>query len=406
MKRLRIRLDFGISVRDVGELVYENRRLLFRFDPDFVADPLPLSPIRLPITSAAQQADTSVFDGLFGVFADSLPDGWGRLLQDRAFSARQVPPERITPLLRLAAVGTSGMGALTYHPPTDDDAQAEVLDLDYLAQQSQRILAGMSIDDIEEMVRLGGSSGGARPKLLVGYHPTQGTLISDRFPLPEGYTHWIVKFNASMDRPDAALLEYAYALLARRAGLEVSECRLFEGRSGNVYFGTKRFDRTQGTRLHLHSVAGLLHDNFRLSTLDYGHLMDAAIRLTQSRKSAESILRMAAFNVFAYNRDDHSNNFSFLMDATGEWRVAPAYDLTYAPSTHGEHSITVAGEGRNPGTAELLQLGEDFGLSDAASVIAAVKEGVSTYEEVFSSVDIGASTRLEVGKVLERQLMR
>ena len=404
MERLHVQLDFGTQQRAVGELIQRGTEVLFRFDRSFLDNPLPISPIRLPVRDGTQIPNTSVFEGLFGVFADSLSDGWGRLLQDRAFTERGIPLETVTPLLRLANVGATGMGALTYHPPRSEPVDGGDLDLDELAAQSQRLLAGERIDNLDELLQLGGSSGGARPKLLVGYHPGTHQLIADRFPLPEGYEHWIIKFNASIDTPDAAELEFIYSEMARAAGLEVQPCRLFRGKSGRAYFGTKRFDRTATKRFHLHSAAGLLHDNFRLSALDYGHLMDAAWQLTQTKTAMERILRMAAFNVFAFNRDDHSKNCSFLMDETGAWRVAPAYDLTFSRTAHGEHSTTVAGEGRHPGTKQLLELADTFGIRSARQMIDEVKSAIVRFEALAQPYDLTAATQTDVLTTLKRQL--
>ena len=144
--------------------------------------------------------------------------------------------------------------------------------------------------------------------------------------------------------------------MAVTAGIEMSECKLFKGKSGQHYFGTKRFDRINNRRIHVHTASGLMHDNFRASTMDYGHLMDYAFLLEKHVKAYEKVFRLAAFNVFAHNLDDHSKNFSFLMNNKGEWQFAPAYDLTYSYSSYGFHSTMVAGESQNPGAKHLMKL--------------------------------------------------
>ena len=200
-----------------------------------------------------------------------------------------------------------------------------------MAVRSAAVLREEDLGAVPDLLRLGGSSGGARPKIQVLYNPTTKALLPDALPVPPGYEAWIIKFPATYDPSDSAPIEYAYYRAALAAGLPLSECRLFAGQIGATYFGTKRFDRwPAGTRLHLHSLAGLVHDNFRLPALDYGHAMDAAFRLENDVAAYRKILRLAAFNVFAHNRDDHSNNLSFLQDATGQWTVAPPYDLTYS----------------------------------------------------------------------------
>ncbi len=223
-------------------------------------------------------------------------------------------------------VGTNGRGALTYRPAIDSLQSSGIqLELDAIARKTKKVLERSSTDIIEELYRLGGSSGGARPKIFVGYNSAKDHLIQGTELLPEGYEHWIIKFSSSRDPPDIAQIENAYHKMALNAGLEMSPCKLFKGASGKQYFGARRFDRESNKRIHMHSAAGLMHDNFRLSSMDYGHLMDAAFRLENHVGAYEKVLRLATFNVFARNRDDHSNNVSFLMNHRGEWRLSPAY---------------------------------------------------------------------------------
>ena len=159
----------------------------------------------------------------------------------------------------------------------------------------------------------------------------------------------------------------------------MAESRLFKGKSGSYYFGTKRFDRIKNKRLHMHSASGLLHDNFRLSTLDYGYLMDAAFRLEKNVVAYETILRLASFNIFSHNRDDHSKNFSFLMNELGDWNFAPAYDLTYSDSSHGFHSTMVAGESKNPTKKHLKKLTDNFRIKKSEIIIDQVQTVLSNW---------------------------
>jgi serine/threonine-protein kinase HipA len=158
-----------------------------------------------------------------------------------------------------------------------------------------------------------------------------------------------VKLPLSTDLPDIAQIEYAYYKMALDAGIKMSECKLFEGLSGKTYFATKRFDRIHNERLHLHSTSGMLNDNFRYNNLDYGNVMDSAIRLENCLAAYSKVLRLAAFNMYSHNRSDHSKNISFLMNTTGAWKLAPAYDLTFSNSSHGMHSKLVARESEAPG---------------------------------------------------------
>ena len=393
MERIAVKIRFSGAPVEVGELVLRGRQVFFKYYPDFLAQDLVLSPFHLKQTDEVQRAGTDIFDGLFGVFADSLPDGWGRLLLDRALTSKGIRLDDIDMLDRLAFVGAHGPGALSYHPAKSGlMSEAPSVDLDQIVRESNIILAGKSSDIVEELVQLGGSSGGARPKIVVGYNPKADQLMGGVNTLPEGYEPWLIKFPAMVDPADIARTELAYHNMALAAGLEMEDCRLFTGKSGQTYFGTKRFDRRGNDRLHLHSAAGLMHDNFRLTNMDYGHVMDAAFRLENDRTACSKVLRLAAFNVFAHNRDDHSKNISFLMDETGTWRLAPAYDLTFSQSSHGYHSMTVAGESKSPGRPQLLELAQTFSIKKPEQIIGEVREAVSRWSEFAKAADVPPAT--------------
>ena len=225
-------------------------------------------------------------------------------------------------------------------------------------------------------------------------------MIASESVLPPNYGHWLIKFPSSTDSPDIANIEYAYYKMAIDAGIEMSGSQLFKGKSGKAYFGTKRFDRVGNNRVHLHSAAGILHDNFRFSALDYGHLMDCAFTLEKDVRAYEKILRLAAFNVFANNRDDHSKNFSFLMDAKGNWRTAPAYDLTFSYSGHGMHSTMVAGESANPTKKHLLQLANYFKLKNAAAIIDEVQSITTNWKMYADLCGVSRNTKSSIQKIL------
>lgn len=376
-------------------------KVYFKFHADFPSRELDLSPVKLKHTKDPQRPDTEIFDGLFGLFADSLPDGWGRLTLDRALTERGIALADVTVLDRLAYVGENGFGALTYRPVKDGLAEVNgALDLDAIAEASAAILAGDGTDILDELVQLGGSSGGARPKIAIGYNPMTNQMVSDTRQLTDGCEHWLIKYPATLDPKDIARTEMAYHEMALAAGLEMMPCRLLEGKSGNVYFGTKRFDRIGNNRQHLHSAAGLMHDNFRLTNMDYGHVMDAANKLEKDNSAARNVLRLAAFNVFAHNRDDHSKNISFLMDANGKWRLAPAYDLTFSQSTHGYHSMTVAGQSRAPGVKELLELASEFKVEAPENIIDQVRQAVTRWPEFAEKAEVPTETKKRIGKVL------
>ena len=403
IKKITVSLLLEGDIAEVGELVLSDSKIYFRYNADFLKNGLNLSPIKLPFTNDILSADKEPFDGLFGVFNDSLPDGWGRLLLDRSLASKGIDIARITPLDRLAFVGSSGMGALTYKPEMEPAEDTGLIpELDILAYEMNQILQGTSSDIIEELFILGGSSGGARPKVFVGYNPHSNELTQGFDHLPDGYEDWIIKFPSSSDNPEIARIEFAYHKMALQAGIRMSKCRLFEGKSGKVYFGTKRFDRDSGKRLHTHTASGLMHDNFRMSTMDYGHLMDCAFRLEKHVNAYNKVFRLAAFNVYAHNRDDHSKNFSFLMNAKGEWQFAPAYDLTFSNSAYGFHSTMIAGESRNPGRKELLKLADHFGLKKGDVIIEEVQDAINHWPSIAKECGISKTNIQNIQNVLNK----
>jgi serine/threonine-protein kinase HipA len=404
VKKIIVSIQFNEEEIELGELVSDNKRIYFKYYLSFIKIGIEISPLKLKLNDSLHIAEETFFEGLFGVFSDSLPDGWGKLLLDRTLAAKGVAINDITILDRLAYVGSNGMGALLYRPEITAGLHTDLhLQLDEIVKEANKVITGLATDVLDELFLLGGSSGGARPKILVGYHPTSQHLIGVEKILPKGYEHWLIKFPSSSDRPDIANVEYAYYKMALDAGIEMSTSKLFTGPSGQAYFGTKRFDRLENKRLHLHSAAGMMHDNYRLSTMDYGHLMDCAFILEQDVRAYEKILRLAAFNVFAHNRDDHSKNFAFLMDAKGKWKVAPAYDLTFSSSGHGMHSTMVANESANPTKLHLLKLAEYFKVKNAHAIIDEVQTVVYNWKTYAEQGEVSKESRNKIYKTIARR---
>ena len=183
-------------------------------------------------------------------------------------------------------------------------------------------------------------------------------------------------------RKDIANIEYAYYKMAQAAKIAMSECTLLESTKGLQVFATKRFDRVGNDRIHMHSMAGLTNDNFRRSNIDYGHIIDVAYRLEQSALARDKVLRLAAFNIYSHNRDDHSKNFSWLMDESGKWTFAPAYDLTYSSTTIYEHSTRVSGEGVNPGRRHIIELANEFSINKPEEIINQVQEAIAQWPDI------------------------
>ncbi len=368
VSHIKVGLRFADETIPVWRLARRERKIYFEYDAGFIEQGLEISPINCPLKPGVQSFDAFLFGGLPGVFNDSLPDGWGRLLLDRRMRSLGVMPEELSALDRLTYVGQGGMGALVYEPDhTDEDVSQGIINIDNLAQQAERVLSGKATDVLVELLSLNGSSAGARPKAMIGLHKDKKKVIHGTQVLPENYQPWLVKFPNVNDGTDAGAIEYVYALMAVDAGLDMPEVYLFPAQKGAGYFAVKRFDRSineQGSqRLHMHTACGLLHSDFRTPSLDYEDLLALTMILTKDIREVGKMYRLAVFNVLSHNRDDHAKNFSFLMNASGEWKVSPSYDLTFSSGLRGEQSTVVMGEGKNPTTDNLIKLGLEAKLS-------------------------------------------
>lgn len=344
--------------RRVGTLAMTpDHKAAFAYSDDWLEHGFSISPFSLPLEKQVFLPKKDYFGGLFGVFGDSLPDAWGNLLLNRLLAEHGYDPGRLNVLHRLSIVGESGMGALTYHPAKKLTVMEESDNLDELSIQCQKILNTEYSDKLDELYRLGGTSGGARPKIM--------TEINGEY--------WIIKFPAQLDGADAGAMEYDYFLCAKACGISMSDSRLFPSTLCKGYFGTKRFDRYKDPeghlqRTHVLTAAALLELDFEQPSLDYHSLMKLTKILTRDNKDdVESMFRRMCFNVFAHNRDDHSKNFSYLYDEKeAGWRLSPAYDLTFSNTYYGEHTTTVNGNGKKPGKKDLLSVGITAGISPSS----------------------------------------
>ena len=355
VKEIKVGLQFASDTIPVGRLAIRDHRIYFEYDQSFLALDLHISPFKLPLHTGLHSFDPFLFEGLPGVFDDSLPDGWGRLLVDRFLKSQGILPAEFSPLDRLALVGTTGPGALVYAPDHSSQASDGLLDLNKLASQTQDVLNGEASEVLKELIDLGGSSAGARPKVLVGIDGEKKNIIHGKHQLPDGYEHWMV----------------------------IPATYLFPAAKGPGYFAVKRFDCSAGRRRHMHTAGGLLHANFRVPALDYENLLELTLALTKDAREVEKMFRLAVFNVLAHNRDDHGKNFSFLMDQHGDWSLAPAYDLTFSSGPGGQQSTMVMGEGQAPTMAHLIQLGKQTHLSgtDVTAIIDQTAEALSHWQE-------------------------
>lgn len=399
MKKLAVHLSTQPDqYRLVGELAESGRKLYFEYDPDFLKAPLWLSPFKLPPEPGLHEHRDLAFGPLFGLFDDSLPDGWGLLLMDRYFRKQGIPPETLSPLDRLAYMGTRTMGALTYHPPAQTAMEQDAaLDLHRLAQSAYRVLEGTATEVLPQLRIAGGSPGGARPKVLIGLKGQ--SIISGADALPDGYSGWIVKFPSRQDDVDDGRIEYAYSNMAKAAGLNLPATRLFTPSEDEAFFGVERFDRQQNRRFHVQTFGNLIHSNFRIPGCDYEQLMKITRVLTKNQTDVVSAFRLMVFNIFAHNRDDHMKNVSFMLNEHNEWRLAPAYDLTFTHGPGGEHTMTVAGEGRAPGRTHILRIAEGSGISkqQASEIIDEVGSALSEWSRFAEEACVSEKAAIQIG---------
>ena len=330
----------------------------FEYDPEYLAFGKSISPFHLPIKSGMFVAKRTPFNGGFGVFDDSLPDGWGNLIFDRYLKNKGIDPTKLSLLQRLALVGSSGRGALEYRPDYSESTAEEVIHFDTLAAETEKILSSeYSGIFFDTLYNYGGSSGGARPKIFVKI----------------GEKEWLVKFKAIFDSTEIGRIEYEYSLLAKKCGINMPETKLFEGK----YFGVERFDRTPHGKLHTVSAAGLLNANYREPSLDYEVLLKICHILTKNMEEVYALFRLMAFNVAIKNRDDHAKNFSFQL-INGEWKLSPSYDLLPSIGFNGFHTTTINNNGE-PTVTDMITVAKKTGLNKqrATEIIQTINEIVN-----------------------------
>ena len=279
----------------VGTLaITSNNLVAFQYDSKWLLNGFSINPFSLPLRKDVFIPTKNIFNGLFGVFADSLPDNWGNLILDRMIKKYQGNND-LNPLKRLAIVGSMGMGALTYEPVIDFKIETSNLNLDEINNQCKKILQHEEVNNLDELFRLGGSSGGARPKILTNIDGVD----------------WLIKFSNNVDGENAGIIEYEYFECARKCGINVPKTKLFNSNVTPGYFGIERFDIKNGKRVHMVTVAGLLELDYRSPALDYKDLIKLTKILATEEDSYE-MFKIMCFNVFAHNLDDHAKNFSFI----------------------------------------------------------------------------------------------
>lgn len=394
--------------RLVGAIAEVDGRRMFEYAPDYLREAGPtISPLYLSATPGVfefpELMRMDAFKGLPGVFADSLPDRFGDRLQRLYFERHGIPAAKLSPVQQLLYVGTRGMGALTFEPAADRDAPYELpLELAKLRVQARAAIEGDAEKVLTEIMEAGSSAGGMRAKALVGWNRADDSMVANMPDLPAGYEPWLIKLDGvdNGGKPgDFGRLEYAYHLMARAAGITMSPCELIE-EGHATHFATRRFDRlADNQRVHYHSLAGLQHIDFNVPLLaGYELYLASARQLGLGADEQAQAFRRMVFNVVCRNHDDHPKNFGFLMDLSGRWSLAPAFDVTYA---HGSgftarHQMSVNGKAENLTRNDMLAVGEGQGIKRTADIIDEVLAAASRWSEYADAAGLPVAWRKRI----------
>ena len=423
---------------DIGAVSWlaEEGYAVFEYDPVFMKKGLHISPLHMPIDKARKSdgifsfpgLNKQTFLGMPGLLADALPDKFGNSIIDAWLVRNGRDAGSFSPVERLCYTGRRGMGALEFLPPINPKLETsvpvEVAQLVELAQSvmSQRFNLNVELgnaekekaDAVMDILRVGTSAGGARPKAIIAID-NSGNVISGQAEAPEGYEYWLLKFDGVTDlelgEPRGyGRIEYAYHLMAKAAGIDMTECRLLE-ENGRAHFLTKRFDRKNGKKIHLQSLCGLAHYDFNISGA-YGYEQVFAVMRQLRLSKAEAIqqYRRMVFNVIARDQDDHTKNIAFLMGQDGKWRLSPAFDVTYSHNPIGiwtnQHQMSINGKRDHFLLEDILTVGETISIPKPLDIIHDVLVSVKRWPDFAGQAGVGEETIKEIAGCHRMNLMR
>jgi serine/threonine-protein kinase HipA len=400
----------------------------FEFESSFLTNKWDLSPLKMPIADAAKRVfsfpelrGTTTFKALPGLLADVLPDKYGNSLINAWLSRNGRPADSMNPVELLCFIGKRGMGALEFEPivPKTNNGATKI-ELDSLINIAQEILSGrqdfntnLSANEakaLSDILKIGSSAGGARAKVVIAFNPDTKEIRSGQADAPEGFTHWLLKFDGVTDQQlgtssGYGRVEMAYHLMAKEAEIEMTECKLLE-ENGRAHFITKRFDRDHGKgKLHIQSFCAIAHYDFsEITSFSYEQLFETMRSMLLPYTDAEQLYRRMVFNVMARNCDDHTKNFSFSMDKTGQWKLAPAFDVchSYRPGSTwvSQHSLSINGKRQNITRDDLLEVAKNMNIKKADTIIKQVNAVVSKWNDFAAQINVKSDLRDAVGKTL------
>ncbi|MCF8463338.1 MAG: type II toxin-antitoxin system HipA family toxin [Flavobacteriales bacterium] len=381
----------------------------FEFEPEFLKLELDISPLKMPLAEARSgkrifafpTLNPETFQGLPGLLADSLPDKFGNRLIEEWLARQGRTVQSMNPIEKLCYIGSRGMGALEFKPAIASFKNAsEPLQVNELVRLASDILHQRNSLEtnlekpenhgIEDIIRVGTSAGGARAKAVIAYNPETGDVRSGQAQHSEGFDYWIIKFDGVSndllgDPQGYGRIEYAYYLMAKACGINMTECRLLE-EGGRAHFMTKRFDRVGTEKLHMQTLCGIAHFDYNMPNVySYEQAFQVMRQLRLPYSDAEELFRRMVFNVLCFNCDDHTKNISFLMDKRGEWRLSPAYDMTYAYNPENrwlkQHQMAVNGKRENIYRSDLLKVASEMNIKRALEIIASVQQAVANWSK-------------------------
>jgi len=395
----------------VGAVLWDSSRELasFEFEPKFLSKGLDLAPLTMSIEEARRggvifefpNLARKTFYGLPGMLADSLPDKYGNNIINAWLARQGRTPESFSPVERLCYTGRRGMGALEFTPVIGDGTSESVpVEVKELVKLAHKVIHERSQLDTDlgqsealiDIIRVGTSAGGARPKAVIALNETTGKVRSGQVKAPPGFSYWILKFDGVKDDTlgDPAgygRIEHAYYNMAKQCEIDMTECRLYE-EDGRAHFMTKRFDRTdKGEKIHMQSLCALAHFDFNnAGSYSYEQAFQVMRQLRLPYSDAEQLFRRMVFNLVARNQDDHTKNINFLMDKTGKWCLSPAFDMTYAHNPSGEwtnkHQMTVNGKREGFVFDDLITVADEMNIKNGSQIIDQIVDVVSQWEKI------------------------
>ena len=368
----------------------------FEYDDKIKKQNLELAPLMMPISGqqiySFSGLSEETFQGLPGLLADSLPDYFGNAVINAFLRAQGRPENSFDPVEKLCYIGKRGMGALEFKPALSRVRKSQKLNVNALSQLATEIMQKresfkVSLDDkksaFHDILQVGSSAGGARPKAVIAWNPETNEVYSGQVEAPNGCDYWLLKFDVQKDGKSYGRIEYAYYLMAKAAGIQMSECRLLEDHDC-AHFMSKRFDRLNGEKLHIQTLCAMRHMDYNNPVANsYEQAFDTMEKLKLLPSEKKQLFRRMVFNAVVRNHDDHTKNISFLMTRDGVWHLAPAYDMAWAykPGSKwtGQHQMSINGKHDGFSTEDFIAVAKHFDIFKPQEIINTVCEAALAF---------------------------